>query len=116
MLLVFVNTYTKDANNNVGMSEVLVLYGAIHGRLRVFLRPGTMGGVGVSNGTVPRRIIHSAGVFFVMCVLVFTSSVFLVTFSSFGLVAGFATITTAFGGVKPNLRLMKPAKGFNVFS
>lgn len=116
MLLAFYNTYTNDANNKVGVSHLLLLTGSIHGRLRLCLRPGTMGGVGVSKGTISRRIVHTAGVCVVICLVVITTSVFVVDFSRFSLMAGFATMIAALGGINPNLSLVNPAKGFKVFS
>lgn len=86
------------------------------GRLVRLLRPEDIHHVRVSNGTVRRRIIHSAGICVNICVFVFTFSVLLVTLGGFSLVAGFATITTALGGVNPNLSLINPDKGFSVFS
>lgn len=107
------NTYTNSANNNLGYTEILLLFGGLHEGVRGVLRPEEIRIMRMSNAPISRGVVGNADICLTTCFVLIILDVLLVSISGGPLMAGLSTILSYFGGVNPNLRVIKPAKGFD---
>ena len=65
---------------------------------------------------IPHEVVRSTNIFFIVYVLIFASSIFLIAFDDFDLITNFTAVAATFNNIGPGLELVGPTANFNVFS
>ena len=65
---------------------------------------------------IPHEVVRSTNIFFIVYVLIFASSIFLIAFDDFDLITNFTAGAATFNNIGPGLELVGPTGNFGMFS
>ena len=65
---------------------------------------------------IPHEVVRSTNIFFIVYMLIFASSIFLIAFDDFNLITNFTAVAATFNNIGPGLELVGPTGNFGMFS
>ena len=65
---------------------------------------------------IPHEVVRSTNIFFIVYVLIFAASLFLISFDDFDLITNFTAVVATFNNIGPGLELVGPNGNFGLFS
>ena len=65
---------------------------------------------------IPHEVVRSTNIFFIVFVLIFSGSVFLIAFDDFDLITNFTAVAATINNIGPGLELVGPNGNFSMFS
>ena len=66
--------------------------------------------------SIPHEVVRSTNIFFIVYMLIFASSIFLIAFDDFNLITNFTAVAATFNNIGPGLELVGPTGNFGMFS
>ena len=98
------------------VSRILILCKTVRKELHIFLHPNAVKKIKMDGKAIPHEVVRSTNIFFIVYVLIFSSSVFLIAFDDFELITNFTAVAATFNNIGPGLELVGPTGNFCMFS
>ena len=116
MLLMFIGACAGSTGGGIKVSRILILCKTVRKELHIFLHPNAIKKIKMDGKAIPHEVVRSTNIFFIVYVLIFASSIFLIAFDDFDLITNFTAVAATFNNIGPGLELVGPTGNFGMFS
>ena len=116
VLLMFIGACAGSTGGGIKVSRILILCKTVRKELHIFLHPNAVKKIKMDGKAIPHEVVRSTNIFFIVYMLIFSSSIFLIAFDDFNLITNFTAVAATFNNIGPGLELVGPTANFNVFS
>lgn len=116
VLLMFIGACAGSTGGGIKVSRILILCKTVRKELHIFLHPNAVKKIKMDGKAIPHEVVRSTNIFFIVFVLIFSGSVFLIAFDDFDLITNFTAVTATFNNIGPGLELVGPIGNFGMFS
>lgn len=116
VILMFIGACAGSTGGGFKVSRILILCKTVRKELHIFLHPNAVKKIKMDGKAIPHEVVRSTNIFFIVYVLIFSSSVFLIAFDDFELITNFTAVAATFNNIGPGLELVGPTGNFCMFS
>lgn len=119
VLLMFIGACAGSTGGGIKVSRIIILFKSVKNEIQNFLHPRSTKVLKFDNGVLERDIIRKVSVFLVAYLIIFVTSVLLVTIDGHSLLTNFSAVAATFNNIGPGLEMVGPSgnySGFSVFS
>ncbi|MCR5273962.1 MAG: hypothetical protein K6E26_01255 [Clostridiales bacterium] len=93
-----------------------ILIKSIKKELKSYVYPKSVSKITMDGSPVEHEIVRSVNVYFITFFLIFTASVFIVSFDNKGLITSFTAVAATINNIGPGLELAGPTQNYASFS
>ena len=115
-LLMFIGACAGSTGGGIKVSRILILCKTVRKELHIFLHPNAVKKIKMDGKAIPHEVVRSTNIFFIVYVLIFAASIFLIAFDDFDLITNFTAVVATFNNIGPGLELVGPTGNFGMFS
>ena len=116
VLLMFIGACAGSTGGGIKVSRILILCKSVRKELHIFLHPNAVKKIKMDGKAIPHEVVRSTNIFVIVYVLIFSASVFLISFDDFDLITNFTAVVATFNNIGPGLELVGPNGNFGLFS
>ena len=116
VVLMFVGACAGSTGGGIKVSRILILCKTVRKELHIFLHPNAIKKIKMDGKAIPHEVVRSTNIFFIVYMLIFASSIFLIAFDDFNLITNFTAVAATFNNIGPGLELVGPTGNFGMFS
>ena len=116
VLLMFIGACAGSTGGGIKVSRILILCKTVRKELHIFLHPNAVKKIKMDGKAIPHEVVRSTNIFFIVYMLIFASSIFLIAFDDFNLITNFTAVAATFNNIGPGLELVGPTGNFCMFS
>ena len=116
VLLMFIGACAGSTGGGIKVSRILILCKTVRKELHIFLHPNAVKKIKMDGKAIPHEVVRSTNIFFIVYMLIFSSSIFLIAFDDFNLITNFTAVAATFNNIGPGLELVGPTGNFGMFS
>ena len=116
VLLMFIGACAGSTGGGIKVSRILILCKTVRKELHIFLHPNAVKKIKMDGKAIPHEVVRSTNIFFIVFVLIFSGSVFLIAFDDLDLITNFTAVAATINNIGPGLELVGPNGNFSVFS
>ena len=116
VLLMFIGACAGSTGGGIKVSRILILCKTVRKELHIFLHPNAVKKIKMDGKAIPHEVVRSTNIFFIVYVLIFAASIFLIAFDDFDLITNFTSVVATFNNIGPGLELVGPTGNFSMFS
>ena len=116
IMLMFMGACAGSTGGGFKVSRILILCKTVRKELHIFLHPNAVKKIKMDGKAIPHEVVRSTNIFFIVYVLIFASSVFLIAFDDFDLITNFTAVAATINNIGPGFELVGPNGNFSMFS
>ncbi|MBQ3105054.1 MAG: TrkH family potassium uptake protein [Lachnospiraceae bacterium] len=116
VLLMFIGACAGSTGGGIKVSRILILFKAIRAELTSYIHPKSIRRIKMDDKPLEDAMIHSVNVYIATFVILFTASVFVISFDGHDLITNFTAVAATINNIGPGLELVGPASNFGFFS
>lgn len=116
VLLMFIGACAGSTGGGIKVARFVVVIKTIKRELNSYIHPNSVKKIQVEGKAVDRETVKAINVYFITFIVLFTLSVFLVSFEGKDLTTNFTAVAATINNIGPGLELAGPASNFSVFS
>lgn len=116
VLLMFIGACAGSTGGGIKVTRFIVVIKTIKRELNSYIHPNSVKKIQVEGKAVDRETIKAINVYFITFFVIFTLSVFLVSFEGKDLTTNFTAVAATINNIGPGLEMAGPASNFSVFS
>ena len=116
VLLMFIGACAGSTGGGIKVSRILILCKTVRKELHLFLHPNAVKKIKMDGKAIPHEVVRSTNIFFIVYMLIFAASLFLISFDDFDLITNFTAVVATFNNIGPGLELVGPNGNFGLFS
>lgn len=116
VMLMFVGACAGSTGGGIKVSRFVILVKTIRKEVRHFLHPQSIGKISIDKKPLAHEVLRSVNVFMIAYVLIFASSVILISFDNLDLTTNFTSVAATLNNIGPGLELVGPTQNYSVFS
>ncbi|MCR5691934.1 MAG: TrkH family potassium uptake protein [Eubacterium sp.] len=116
VLLMFIGACAGSTGGGIKVSRLVILVKTIKKELISYIHPKSIKKIKMDGKPIEHEVVRATNVYFITFVIVFTASVFLISFNEMDLVTNFTAVAATFNNIGPGLELVGPTQNFNDFS
>lgn len=116
IVVMFVGACAGSTGGGIKVSRFLILIKTMFKEITSFLHPRSVKKVTVEGKVVEHETIRATNVFIVTYILIFVSSLFLITLDNNDIVTNFTSVVATINNVGPGLNAVGPTQNFGHFS
>lgn len=116
VMLMFIGACAGSTGGGIKVSRILILCKTVRKELHIFLHPNAVKKIKMDGKAIPHEVVRSTNIFFIIYVLIFAASIFLIAFDDFDLITNFTAVAATFNNIGPGLELVGPTGNFGIFS
>ena len=116
IILMFIGACAGSTGGGIKVSRILILCKTVRKELHIFLHPNAVKKIKMDGKAIPHEVVRSTNIFFIVYMLIFASSIFLIAFDDFDLITNFTAVAATFNNIGPGLELVGPTGNFGMFS
>nr|WP_330421034.1 TrkH family potassium uptake protein [Roseburia sp. AM59-24XD] len=119
IIVMFVGACAGSTGGGIKVSRIVILFKTVLKELNSYIHPKSVRKINVEGKPVDHEVVRSINVFFITFIIIFTLSVFAISFEDKDLVTNFTAVLTTINNMGPGLAKVGPTQNFeqfNVFS
>ena len=119
IIVMFVGACAGSTGGGIKVSRIVILFKTVLKELNSYIHPKSVRKINVEGKPVDHEVVRSINVFFITFIIIFTISVFAISFEDKDLVTNFTAVLTTINNMGPGLAKVGPTQNFeqfNVFS
>lgn len=116
VLLMFIGACAGSTGGGIKVARFVVVIKTIKRELNSYIHPNSVKKIQVEGKAIDRETIKAINVYFITFIVLFTLSVFLVSFEGKDLTTNFTAVAATINNIGPGLELAGPASNFSLFS
>ncbi len=116
VVLMCIGACAGSTGGGIKVSRIVIVVKSIAKEMQQMLHPKSVKKIRLDGKPVEHEVIRSTNVFIVVYILVFTTSVLLVSFDNLDLTTNFTAVSATLNNIGPGLELVGPMGNFSVFS
>lgn len=116
VLLMFIGACAGSTGGGIKVSRFLVLFKTIVKELNSYIHPRSIKKIKTDGKPVEHDVVRAINVYFITFMIVFSISVFAISFEGKDLVTNFTAVAATINNIGPGLELVGPTQNFGGFS
>ena len=116
VLLMFIGACAGSTGGGIKVSRVMILIKTIIKELNSYIHPKSIKKIKFEGKAVEHEVVRSINVYFITFMLLFSASVFLISFEGKDLITNFTAVAATINNIGPGLEMAGPAQNFGHFS
>lgn len=116
VLLMFVGACAGSTGGGMKVSRFVIMFKTVMKELRGYIHPKSIQKINMDEKPIPHEVVRSVNVYLITFIVVFVSSVFLISFDGNDLTTNFTAIAATINNIGPGLSKVGPTCNFGFFS
>lgn len=116
LLLMFIGACAGSTGGGIKVSRIVIMEKSVLKELAYILHPRNVRKVRFEGKIVEHETMRSVNVFMVAYLIIFVTSVLLVSLDNFDGITNFSAVASAFNNVGPGLNQVGPVRNFSIYS
>lgn len=116
VMLMFVGACAGSTGGGIKVSRFIIAVKNIFKELKYYIHPKSIQQIKMDDRPVDHEIIRSVNVYFLTFIVLFSASVFLVSFEGKDLTTNFTAVVATINNIGPGLEMVGPTQNFGCFS
>lgn len=116
VLLMFIGACAGSTGGGIKVSRFVVLFKTVIKELNSYIHPKSVKKIKIDGKPVEHEIVRSINVYFITFMIIFTLSVFAISFEGKDLITNFTAVTATINNIGPGLELVGPTQNFSIFT
>lgn len=116
VLLMFVGACAGSTGGGIKVSRFIVLIKTVGKELNSYIHPKSIQKIKMDGKPVEHETVRSINVYFITFMIIFSASVFAVSFEGKDLITNFTAVAATINNIGPGLELVGPAANFGHFT
>jgi len=116
LIVMCVGACAGSTGGGIKVSRLLIAGKTVVKELRSYIHPKIITKVKMDGKPIEHEVVRATNVYVMTFVVIFTASVFAVSFEGHDLVTNFTAVAATINNIGPGLSLVGPAANFNFFS
>lgn len=116
VLLMFIGACAGSTGGGIKVSRFILLIKTIIKELNSYIHPKLIKKIKMDDKPVEHEVLRSTNVYFITFIIVFSASVFLVSFDNKDFSTNFTAVAATINNIGPGLALVGPTQNFGHFS
>ena len=116
VLLMFLGACAGSTGGGMKVSRLVILFKTVGKELRSYIHPKSIRSITFEHKSVESEVVRSTNVFFITYMLIFATSVFLISLEGQDVVTTFTSVIATFNNIGPGLEAVGPVSNFGHFS
>lgn len=116
VLLMFIGACAGSTGGGIKVSRLVVLCKTVIKELNSYIHPKSVKKIKIDGKPVEHEIVRSINVYFITFIIIFTLSVFAISFEGKDFVTNFTAVAATINNIGPGLELVGPTQNFSIFT
>ena len=116
VMLMFVGACAVSTGGGIKVSRFLISIQSVLSELHSYIHPKAITTVKMDKKPIDREVVRATNVYFITFLLVFATSVFVISLEGHDLITNFTAVAATINNIGPGLSQVGPAANFNFFS
>ena len=116
VMLMFVGACAGSTGGGIQVSRFLISIQSVLSELHSYIHPKAITTVKMDKKPIDREVVRATNVYFITFLLVFATSVFVISLEGHDLITNFTAVAATINNIGPGLSQVGPAANFNFFS
>jgi trk system potassium uptake protein TrkH len=116
VFLMLVGACAGSTGGGLKVSRLVLAVKTVHKELTSYIHPKSVKKIQMDGKPIDHDVMRSVNVYFITFIILFASSVFLVSLEGYDLVTNFTAVAATIGNTGPGLALVGPSQNFAFFS
>ncbi len=116
LLVMFVGACAGSTGGGIKVSRILILLKGFFRELKTVVRPRQVKKITLDGKTLDREVVRSVNAYIVCYIIIFFSSLILISFENYDFTTNFSAVTATFNNVGPGFNLVGPAANYSFFN
>lgn len=116
ILLMFIGACAGSTGGGIKVSRFMVLIKTIIKELNSYIHPKSIKKIKIEGKPVEHEVVRSINVYFITFMIVFSASVFAISFEGKDLITNFTAVAATINNIGPGLEMVGPTQNFGHFS
>lgn len=116
VLLMFVGACAGSTGGGIKVSRFVVLIKTVIKEFNSYLHPKGIKKIKMDDKPVEHEVVRAINVYFITFMLLFSASVFLISFEGKDLITNFTAVAATINNIGPGLELVGPVQNFGCFN
>lgn len=112
----FIGACAGSTGGGIKVSRFIIAVKNIFKELKYYIHPKSIQQIKMDDKPVEHEIIRSVNVYFLTFIVLFSASVFLISFEGKDLTTNFTAVAATINNIGPGLELVGPTQNFGSFS
>ncbi len=112
----FIGACAGSTGGGIKVSRFIVLIKTIIKELNSYIHPKSIKKIKIDGKPVEHEVVRSTNVYFITFMIIFSASVFAVSFEGKDLVSNFTAVAATINNIGPGLQMVGPTQNFQHFS
>lgn len=114
--LMILGACASSTGGGIKVARFQIMFKSVKREIQSYIHPKTVKKIHVDGKTVDSEIIHSVALYFFIYMIIFATSMFIVSFEGQDLVTVFSSVAATFNNIGPGLSLVGPTQNYSFFS
>lgn len=116
VLLMFIGACAGSTGGGIKVSRIVILVKTLMKELHSYIHPKSIKKIKFEDKPVEHDVVRSINVYFLTFMLIFSASVFAISFEGTDLITNFTAVAATINNIGPGLELVGPTQNFGFFS
>lgn len=116
VLLMFIGACAGSTGGGMKVSRFIIMFKTIIKEFHSYIHPHSVRKIKMDGKSVEHDVIRSVNVYFFTFIVVFVTSVFILSFENFDLTTNFTAVASCINDVGPGLSMVGPTHNFSCFN
>lgn len=116
VILMFIGACAGSTGGGIKVSRFIIMFKTVSKELKLLLHPRSVKKIQIDGRPVEHETVRSTNVFLIVYIMIFATSVFLVSLDNFDLTTTFTAIAATLNNIGPGLEMVGPTGNFSQFS
>ena len=114
--LMILGACASSTGGGIKVARFQIMFKTVKGEIQSYIHPRTVKKIHIDGKTVDSEVVHSVALYFFIYLLIFATSMFIVSFEGHDLVTIFSSVAATFNNIGPGLSLVGPTQNYSFFS
>lgn len=116
VILMFIGACAGSTGGGIKVSRIVILIKTIGKELNSYIHPKIIKKINMDKKPVEHEVVRSINVYFITFMIIFGTSVLLVSMEGYDLTTNFAAVAATINNIGPGLELVGPTRNFSFFN
>ena len=115
VLLMFIGACAGSTGGGIKVSRIVILVKTVVKELTSYIHPKNIKKINFEKKPVEHEVVRSTNVYFITFMIIFSASVFAISFEGRDLVTNFTAVAATINNIGPGLEMVGPVRNFSIF-
>lgn len=115
VLLMFIGACAGSTGGGIKVSRIIIMIKTVIKELNSYIHPKSIKKIKVDGKPIEHEVVRSINVYFITFIIIFSVSVFAISFEEKDLVTNFTAVAATINNIGPGLELVGPTGNFSIF-